>query len=405
MAPSDATAAVRPLEHDDLETLIRLRRASFGRPRTDDDDEVRTALARRLPYVRGLDADGTLVAAASWYPFPAWIGGTRVPTGALAAVVSAPEGRRRGHVRALIAAGLAELRAAGVGWSGEHPFDPRFYDAFGYRAVPSSCWLDVPFARLPGRASDVAFAEVDRTSPEVRAIRRAFASRRSFTLDRDEPAGFEANDDGLPGRWSGVFEAPEPEATAGSAYLCEGGYAIVATEGFGHAGVLHVADVAWRDAAGRGRVLAMLGAWDGQLGRVRLELPTDDPLARRDGPLFARHRTPLQMRIVDLAAALAPLRVSASRAASVVLALSDAMAPWNDGRWRITTGTDGCSVERCDDAPDAATDAGGLVALLSGTPPAALLAAGEATGSVEALAALQATTADHPPFFGLADYY
>lgn len=405
MKPHEAAGAVRPIGSDDVDTLIRLRRASYGRPRTSDDDELRATLARRLPYIRGLDVGGRLVAAAAWYPFPAWIGGARVATGALAGVVSAPEGRRRGHVRTLVATGLAEQRAEGVGWSGEHPFDPRFYDAFGYRTVPSSCWLDLPFDRLPGRAADVAFGEVDRASPEVRAIRRAFAERHSFTLDRDEPAGFEPGDEGLPGRWPGVFEAPEDDATIASAYLCDGGYAIVATEGFGHDGVLHVADAAWRDAQARRRVLAMLRAWDGQVGRVRIELPTHDPLARRDGPLFARHRTPLQMRIVDVTSALAPLRVAASRAATVVLDLSDRLAPWNEGRWRLTTGPDGCAVEACEDEPDAATDAGGLVALLSGTPPAALLASGEATGSSVALSALQASTADHPSFLGLVDFY
>lgn len=401
----DPRGEVRPLDAGDLDVLLRLRRASFGRPGARTDDEMRTIMTRRLPYLRGYSAGDAVVAAAAWYPFPAWIGGRNVPTGALAAVVSAPEARRRGHVRTLIEAGLSELRSAGVGWAGEHPFDPRFYDAFGFRTVPSSTWLELPFDRLPGRALDVDFGEVAPGDPELRAIRTAFASLRSFTLHRDEPDGFVPNEHGLPGRWADLFEAPAAEATDGAAYRCEGGYALVATEGFGSDGILHVVDMAWRDPAARARVLAMLRAWEGQLGTVRLEVPVDDPLARRDASDWARHREPLQMRVVDLVTALESLRAPAGGAGEAVLDVDDELAPWNRGRWHIVTDATGCTVRASDRPADAWTDIGGVTALLAGTPPAALLASGEARGSIEALRTVQSLTSDHPPFLGLADYY
>lgn len=396
---------VRPLSTNDLDVLLRLRRASFGQSRTSSNDRVRAAMERRLAYLRGYEADGALVAAAAWYPFPAWIGGVRVMTGALAAVVSAPEARRRGHVRALLAAGLAELRDAGVGWAGEHPFDPRFYDAFGFRTVPSSTWLELPFERLPGRATDVDFGEVTSENVDIRAIRRAFASRRSFTVDRDEPVGFVPNEQGLPGRWPDLFEAPSQDATSPIAYRCEGGYAIISTEGFGPDGILHVIDAAWQDPDARARVLAMLTAWRGQLGTVRIELPCDDPLARRDGTRWARQRVPFQMRIVDLVAALTPLTAPTRAAGDAVIELADELAPWNAGRWHLTTGPTGSHVEPTDRPAEVTTDIGGVTALLSGNPPAALLASGEASGSIDALRIVHALTADHPPFLGLADFY
>ncbi len=396
---------VRPLRHDDLDDWSRLRRASFGQPSDLGDAEARTILTSRLPFSRGVDQGGELVAACTWFPYPAWIGGAHLPTGALASVASAPAARRRGHVRALVAAGLRELHETGVGWSGEHPFDPRFYDAFGYHRVPSSVVLELPVGRLPGRARDVAFGPVEPTDPALRENRRAFASHRSFTLDRDASVGPAVSDDELPQRWRDLFDAPNDEASPATAYRCEGGYAIVATEGFGAHGILHVVDAAWTDAAARARVLALLTAWDGQVGRVRLELPVDDPLARRDGDERSRPRTPLQVRVVDVATALAPLRSPAGAGGTLVLELHDALAPWNDGRWRIETGPAGCHVAPTRELPDATLDVGALTALLAGTPPAALLMAGEAEGDSQALRTLHALTIDHPPFLGLADYF
>lgn len=401
----DGSARTRPLRDDEVGAWLRLRNAAFGTDSDPADPEVARSVSWRLPFIRAAEADDRIVAAATWYPYPAWIGGAHVPTGALASVVSAPEARRRGHVRTLVRDGLRELHEAGVGWSGEHPFDPRFYDAFGYRRVPSSVVLELPVDRLPGRARDVDFGPTDATDRFLREVRRTFASRRSFPLDRDAPPGLGVGQDELPLRWRDLFDAPNAKVSPATAYRCEGGYAIVATERTEADAILHVVDAAWTDAAGRARVLAMLTAWAGQVGRVRLELPVDDPLARRDGDEHGRPRAPLQMRVVDLAAALTPLRAPSGAAGSLILELRDRLAPWNDGRWRIETGPEGCRVVPTRDAPDATTDAGGLVALLSGTPPAALLASGEAEGAADALRRVHALTIDHPPFLGLADYF
>ena len=415
MSPEEQHRSVRTLEALDVPALIRLRQASFGTPRDPVDPKVLAILEGRTPYMRGVDVDGALVAACTWYPKPAWIGGVHQPTGALAAVISAPESRRRGHVRALITDGLRALHEANVGWSGEHPFDPRFYDRMGYRCVPSSVVLQVPFGRLAtddGRGErlsadrrDAGFAPVPITDPEMRRIRRTFASARSFALDRDDPPGFEVDDAGIDTRWADLLDPPTAAAPHAKAYLCDGGYAIVAVEGHGRDGVLHVVDMAWSDPRGRRNVFAMLMAWEGQAGTVRLELPADDPLARRDVAEWSKTRTPLQMRVVCVASALTHLRAPEGMEGRATVRVLDALAPWNDGTWQVDTGPDGCDVTRTSAPADATLDVGALTSLLAGTSPGALLASGEATGSARALGVLHALTRDHPPFLGLADYF
>lgn len=398
---------VRPLREGDLDAWLRVRRASFGTPRDPYDEGARRILISRLPFSRGYEREGRLVACCSWYPYPAWIGGVRVPTGALAAVVSAPEARRRGHVRELVVAGLRELHEREVGWALEHPFDPIFYDRLGFRTVPAGAYLELPVGRLPGRARDVDFAPSEPTDPELRRIRAVFAAAHGFALDRDDRAAEPANDaDALPLRWRRLCEPGSDGVTPATAYRCEGGYALLATEGFGRDGVLHVVDAAWTDPAGRARVLAMLDAWRGQADRVRLDLPATDPIALDEAHEFGRRRTVLQARIVDVAAALAPL--GSERAAArgdVVLRVRDPLCDWNDGVWRIELSEAGSRARRGADAPEATLTVGALAAVLGGVPPAAVRAVGDAEGELAPLQALATLTDEQPPFLGRADHF
>src|SRR5699024_4749712 len=126
-----------------------------------------------------------------------------------------------------------------------------------------------------------------------------------FALDRT----FRAGDEREHARWHELFE-DEPGWDPATAYRCEGGYAIVRTGREGGTAVLEVIDAAWRDAEARTRVLDLLGAWRGQVRRLRIDVPAHDPLARDEGPRRALGRPVLQARVVDLRAALAPLRAT-----------------------------------------------------------------------------------------------
>lgn len=398
---------VRPLRDDDLDAWLRIRYASFGTPRDPGDPEVRDVLASRLPHSRGAELDGRLVACCTWHPFRAWVGGVRVQVGALASVVTAPEARRRGLARALILNGLEELRGEGVGWALEQPFDPRFYARLGFRAFPAGVVLDMPLERLPGDARGVDYAPTSLADPELRRDHAAFAAAHGFAFDRDHPFGPpDARGEELPLRWRDLREAPEAGATDTTAYRTDGGYALIATRGFGPDGRLYVVDVGWRDAAARGRVLAMLSAWRGQLGHVRIDLPVHDRLALAEAPRYAARREILQGRIVDLAAALAPLRApDGADLAPVTLRVRDEVLPWNDGVWRVAPGPEGSEVTASTRAPDVEIRAGGLAAVLAGVPPAAVREAGDVDGPLAPLWRLAATTADHPTFLGSADAF
>lgn len=397
------TATLRPLAEEDVPQLLMLRRLAFNRAEDAASPDVRRSMRMRLPHTRGAFVDGRLVAAATWYPFEAWIGGARMPTGGLASVVSAPEARRRGHVRRLLASGFAELHEQGVGWSLEHPFDPRFYGRVGYRSVPNGALVELPIQRLPeGRPGD---ADAELLGPDaverLRDMHETFARRWTFAIARTwkpwpgEPSPL----------WTEQFEA-EGDGPPAFAYRVEGGYLIGSLEERGFETVLDLRDMAWRDGPARRRLWALVTGFRGQADRVRVHLPPGDALLENWRPWHTVPGRILQARIVELPAALAPLRPARGMPREpVVVRVRDAACAWNDGAWGIEPTDAGTRVTPADGREAAELDVAELVSLLAGTPPEVLLAEGRAEGDVAALRTIAGLTAAHPPFLARADAF
>lgn len=394
---------IRLLTPDDLEALIRIRRVSFAHSSPSDPDATRARLEARLPWTWGSFQDGRLAAAAVWFPYRAWIGGAPSDTGALASVASNPEARRRGHVRALLADGLERLHDRGVGFALEHPFDPHFYEAMGFRTVPGAVALNLPLDRiaLDPKAVDFAPASADERD-EILRIHATYASRWTFALARDWRPDGEAAGEGP--QWRRLL-GDLIDGSGPTVYTTRGGYAVLEVRVAGEGEQLDVVDMAWVDAPARRRVLSMLGAWRGQATRAALDLPASDAIARDEGPRYGVRRATLQARIVDLPSALGPLKAPDAHGRGWILRVHDPFCGWNDGTWRVAPGPAGTTVERTRGGPDADLDVKGLVSLLTGVPPSVVLAQGEADGNADALSDLARLTGDHPPFLHHADHF
>ncbi len=397
---------VRPLEPADEGALVNLKRDGFGYPSSIPRSTFEADFKRSLPWLRGIEENGRLVATAKWLPFRGYVAGRKQTFAALAAVTTAPEARRRGHVRTLLEHGLREQHEQGVAWSSEHPFDPRFYARYGYHAFDAGVLLDMPIEWLPGRAQDVTFERQADGATGFRALHEPFAAQHSFSLLREDPwrdAGDMGSD-----RWKNILEPDGPTAAVPTAYVtASGGYAVVALDVTAHEPErqsLRVHDLAWRSATARADVLAILKAWQGQVGRVRFELPASDPLAQQTRARFGVQRAVAQARIVDVSSALNGLpRTAITPEGHYTVAIHDALAPWNDGTWTLDTTGDTVVLARSNTAPAAQLSVRALAALLSGTPPVALTRSGDAEGDLTALAAIASLHADHPPFLPSAD--
>ncbi len=392
----------RPLTADDMDQLLDVRSVAYHP--VEDRETAAEHLTWRMPYSLGAFRGGRLRSVTFMVPFGALLGGRQVRIGGLTGVATAPEARRGGLVAQQLRRWFADLREDGIGWSAEHPFEPTFYAKLGYQTVLNGHTLEMTPERLRASAGvtlagDTGAEPVESASPAMSATFGAYAKRFSFALTRD---------DDIKDHWSFTFRRPW-EHVAHFGYELEDAYAVVSVEDppvDPSRATLKVRDMAYSSPAGRRRLFAFLAAFEGQVDRVRLHLPPGDPIALDRASYQTVHAPELQVRIVDLRAALSVLPWQED--ASLTIRVVDKDCPWNDGTFDVElSGAGGATVtgSRSSD-PDAALDVRALAALVTGAAtPESLLADGWAEGSVAKLRPLGRALAGHPVFKTHNDHF
>ncbi|HZJ08758.1 MAG TPA: GNAT family N-acetyltransferase [Trueperaceae bacterium] len=396
------TAEFRPLTADDMDQLIDLRSIAYGPVR--DRDRAVAVLAARLPYSLGAFRAGRLGSVSFMLPLGAYLGGNKVTLGGLSGVATAPEARRGGLVAQSLRRWFAELHEQGVGWSAEHPFEPTFYERLGYQTVQNGHLLEIPLAELRSSAGSRFGSAVDAEligpddSESLPEIHARYARRFSFALSRD---------DGVKDHWGLTFKRSW-ESTAHFCYLMEDAYLVAIIEDpkvEPNRPTLSVRDVGYATTAGRERLFSLLGTFEGQVDKARMHLPPGDKVALDRAAYNTVQAAELQVRIVDLAAALGEL--AWPEPTSLTLGLTDPDCPWNDGVFAVDLGPDGATATPTHGAePDAAMDIRALATLITGAAtPETLIADGRAEGSVAKLGPLARALAGHPVFKSHNDHF
>lgn len=122
---------IRHITDNERNQELELRKYGFGDA---PNDEVEEADLKRMDpaEIIGAFEGGRLLAAAQAYRFSQMVRGVPKTCGGIAGVAAFPEARRRGLVRKVMNATLAELAEDGVAVSMLHPFKVSFYRSFGY---------------------------------------------------------------------------------------------------------------------------------------------------------------------------------------------------------------------------------------------------------------------------------
>jgi predicted acetyltransferase len=389
---------IRPLTAADLDAAVAIRTfAQWGK----NDEAHRARFTANLARTLGSFQDGQLAAVAIMLDLETFIGGTTATIGGLAGVATAPSHRRRGHVADLLRAWFQRLHERGVGLSGESPFDPAFYARYGYETVTRNGTLELPIERFPSGSHDAVQVGPERLD-ELKAIHAAYARRFSLTLTRADTTR---------DHWRLVL-APFWRDAPYDAFLMDGAYVVIGIDDSGDGPTFPkvvVRDYAYATPAGRASVLAFLAGLAGQVVQARMHFAPGDPVRTMWSPKYTPEAFNYQMRVVDVAAALAPLR--SERETRFTMRLFDAQCPWNDGLFEVELTGDGASVRR-----SAATvgrpgghvemGIGALAGLLFGaTDPAAVRAVGLAEGDAQPLVDLARLLSGHPTYMAEADHY
>jgi predicted acetyltransferase len=377
---------IRTIEPAEAEACARAASHGFGQP---FDQERFEANLDTLEPERTLAAweGGAVVATAQASTFRLSVPGGHLAAAGVRDVGVLPTHRRRGLLTELMRRQLDDVRGRGEPLACLWASESRIYRRFGYGlAVLGLSWEIARTATdfVPGVPVDlpVRLVEADEVRPAMASVHERLWRTRPGMVDRsaawisyrlrrrgdlrhalvDGPSGVEAY----------ASYRVTPDWTIGGP-----AHELVA-----------------------GEVLAVTPEAEGTIWRFLLDTdlvrtvragqrPADEPLVWMLADTQALQRRvadTLWVRLVDLEAALSGRRFAAD--VRVVLEVSDAFCPWNEGRWLLEGGPDGARCTRTSAQPDLSLDTADLAAtFLGGVGLGALVRAGRVAERVTGAAA------------------
>ena len=343
-------------------------------------DEYKARLAtdtrsRGGDYLLAESADGRAVGTATHLSLHMWVRGGRVPCQGVAWVGAVKTERRKGGdgpgvATAVMREVVRHARDRGDACSALMPFRGSYYEHFGYGVVERRHEWTVPVPVLPaGDFDGVRFYEASDFAARAACLRRADEQgqcdpERSDDQwrARDVPAadGFRVVDGGDGGVVRGSMDLLHHHADGKD--------------------VLLVTETVYDSPAALRRQLHFLASLKDQYAAVRLTLPADVPLNWMLREVQVPHRpvnhpvaacrpyTRMQVRVLDHAAFLTPMRWPADVRASAVVAVHECEGHVSRFRVDVTDGratvaaTDAAATFTCGDRTWAAVATGDVSA-------------------------------------------
>jgi predicted acetyltransferase len=390
---------VRPVGPDELAAFHEVdMQAFYGRP---PSDRFRDELLRRLEFDRSLAAfdGGTPVGIAGVWSIRLCLPGAMAPAAGVTWVAVMPTHRRRGILSSLMRRQLADVRERGEPIAALWASEAQIYGRYGYGAA---AWhATFTFRRGEGALSRNAPADAGlRLRIAVPDEVRAELAKVYDTVLPGRPGMF-ARDEHW---WDRALATIEDGLADGDPLRCllaeddsgPRGYAVYwgrsrwDEETFLADSTLNVREMVAADPAAAAAIWADLLSRDLTTEFNAALRPVDDPLLYLlADPRRARPRISdgLWIRLTDLPRALALRRYACP--VDVVLEVTDATLPENQGRWRLATsgapdadGAPGLAAgcERTTAPADLVLDVSSLgAAYLGGTRLGALAGAGLVT--------------------------
>lgn len=291
--------------------------------------------------------DGKLATAYGVLPLTMRFNGGGVPVAGVAAVGTLPIYRRRGYLRKVITKHLALLheqgeRAIAILWAAW----AAIYQRYGYAVVSTRNSYDVaprylefslpqPITGTFREISDDELALLDDLYQKFIADRTGYIHRRR--------AQWESGQLAPPPAGSSLTKVVYQEGDEPLGYVI---YTQESMEGPGHPR-LTIRDLTWLTVPAYRAVWNYLANMDEVSNIIWRLLPTDDPLPHlllEPGMLNITSGDGIMGRIIDVERAL-PQRPYLEEG-TLTFEITDNLCPWNQGRWKLETATEGSSISR-----------------------------------------------------------
>lgn len=281
--------------------------------------------------------DGTLAARIVNNKFKFYIDGLPVCAGGIGAVSTLPEYREKGAVREIFRELLPEAYRNGEVISALFPFNHAFYRKQGYEVVTFQSNYELNPAILSGYKFDGTVTRWNPGEPvdEYLKLYNKFAVNYNFAMLRDERSMMEHMkvDKLYQERKFSYILSKNGENIA---------YIIFTDIKSEPAAILHVEECAWINRDGFHAILAFLGRFEADYGKIQLPLPQGIDLLRviRTKRAYEIHKTcrhDFMVRVINVQKLLEIIKKPVD--CDFVIKVSDELIPENNGVWRVTAGS------------------------------------------------------------------
>ncbi len=333
---------IRPLEPGDHLRHRELMEQAFGKGSVVPEPE-HDAAPSDVANIWGLFAGGELQAALSIVPFQThWGTQTILPLGGIAGVATWVEARGNGYVAELLTESLRVMRDRGEVVSALYPFSWSFYRKFGWEWVGEKRTMTLPLRELRAHPEgksvrDITERDAQAARPKIEAVYTTYAKqfRGAFTSETH--------------RWNSRLDHKNGRAAYVYEYEPTGEYLLWRYENDGRGKV-----VEWtaRTPEGVRAHLSLLHYLGTQCDKAEVTVPSNSPLQAHfmHWDMETKVRPIFMGRVVDFAGAMRVLPpIPDAPNGSLMLAVRDDYAPWNNGTWRVGVEN---GIVFCDKAPE-----------------------------------------------------
>ncbi|MBM0231067.1 GNAT family N-acetyltransferase [Micromonospora sp. STR1_7] len=352
---------VRELSAADLEAAWELGRFAFG-----SDPQRPPHASVEVPGMTrygAFDDAGRLVGKAVDLHHEQWWSGRAVPAADVAGVAVAPEARGRGVARALLNTLLRGARERGAAVSALYPTIAAPYRACGWEAGGVLRTVDLATAALPRHRPAAHLSVRAGTPADLPAVAALYEQvtrhRNGMLTRRGELFDFFAADGGLPG--DGLTLVEHDGDLVGYATWQRG-------RGYGADSVLTVDEALATTSEAARELVGVLASWASVAPTLRL-CPLDGDAVGVHLPLESarEHERDLWMhRPVDVARAVSARGWPAHARGVVDFSLTDPLAEWNTGTWRLAVTDGAAELTRFDGEADLRLNVRGFALLYAG---------------------------------------
>jgi predicted acetyltransferase len=327
---------IRTLTESDLPDSNALIDFAFRREIVTDEPLVDA----KPEHIWGFYEDGELCSTIIIIPLEVFIHGQVHPMGLIAGVASWPEHRRNGRIGKLLVNGLSVMRANGQTVSYLVPFSFPFYRKYGWEMIDDYKLYSLKKACLPDWRGKGSIKRIKPNAPLLNGIYEQYALRFNGMLKRSEERWVRS----IFKRKKGHIAVYSNESGEPRGYLI---YEPVGQE-------MRVHELVYLDEDAQRGLWHFIRKHESMFETVTFSAPSDDRfhfLIENPKGLETKMPTHLMARIVDVEAFLTRYPfVPGELQQTLTVAVSDDRAPWNNGLFQVTVGSDGSvSVSRKED--------------------------------------------------------